>query len=228
MPIEFRCSRCGKLLRTPDGTAGRQAQCPECGTIGAVPGETPSAGSPGETPPEPAGFPPVVDNPMGSSQTAPIGPAFKPALGAGYERSTELYASAAQRVAAPATALTVIGWVTAVLSLLAALFLILCIALVASGAPVREGHALHGEEQVRAIYGCSVYLALTIVWIALSILIMIGARKMRRLEGYGLAMTATIVALVPCIEPCCLLTFPFGIWALTVLSDNAVKAAFRR
>ncbi len=38
MPIEFRCSRCGKLLRTGDGTAGRQAQCPECGTIGTVPG----------------------------------------------------------------------------------------------------------------------------------------------------------------------------------------------
>ena len=37
MPIEFRCSQCGKLLRTGDDTAGRQAQCPECGTISIVP-----------------------------------------------------------------------------------------------------------------------------------------------------------------------------------------------
>ncbi len=37
MPIEFRCTKCGKLLRTPDETGGRQARCPECGTILAIP-----------------------------------------------------------------------------------------------------------------------------------------------------------------------------------------------
>ncbi len=30
MPIEFRCLQCGKLLRTGDDTAGKQAKCPEC------------------------------------------------------------------------------------------------------------------------------------------------------------------------------------------------------
>lgn len=40
MPIEFRCSQCGKLLRTGDDTAGRQAQCPNCGTISVVPDPT--------------------------------------------------------------------------------------------------------------------------------------------------------------------------------------------
>ena len=38
MPIEFRCSQCGKLLRTGDDTAGRQAQCPECGALTGIPG----------------------------------------------------------------------------------------------------------------------------------------------------------------------------------------------
>ena len=37
MSIEFRCSECGKLLRTEDGTVGRQAQCPECGAVSTVP-----------------------------------------------------------------------------------------------------------------------------------------------------------------------------------------------
>ena len=37
MPIEFRCPRCDKLLRTPDGTAGKQTRCPECGAIVPVP-----------------------------------------------------------------------------------------------------------------------------------------------------------------------------------------------
>ena len=40
MPIEFRCTKCGKLLRTPDETAGKQARCPECGTVGMIPAPT--------------------------------------------------------------------------------------------------------------------------------------------------------------------------------------------
>lgn len=37
MPIEFRCIQCGRLLRTPDDTVGRQARCPECGSMTTVP-----------------------------------------------------------------------------------------------------------------------------------------------------------------------------------------------
>ncbi len=37
MPIEFRCERCNKLLRTGDDTAGKQARCPECGAVMPVP-----------------------------------------------------------------------------------------------------------------------------------------------------------------------------------------------
>ena len=39
---------------------------------------------------------------------------------------------------------------------------------------------------------------------------------------------AAIVAMIPRISPCCLLGLPFGIWALVVLSNGTVKAAFRR
>jgi phage FluMu protein Com len=50
MPIEFRCQQCGKLLRTPDETAGRQARCPECGAINVVPagGESTGGGGAGQ------------------------------------------------------------------------------------------------------------------------------------------------------------------------------------
>jgi len=53
MPIEFRCDACNRLLRTGDGTAGRQAKCPDCGAVVTVPDRsvTPSAPqSLGETP----------------------------------------------------------------------------------------------------------------------------------------------------------------------------------
>jgi len=37
MPIEFRCTRCERLLRTPDGSAGQFAVCPECGATAPIP-----------------------------------------------------------------------------------------------------------------------------------------------------------------------------------------------
>lgn len=37
MAIEFRCTVCNRLLSTADDKAGRQANCPECGTRVTVP-----------------------------------------------------------------------------------------------------------------------------------------------------------------------------------------------
>jgi hypothetical protein len=39
-------------------------------------------------------------------------------------------------------------------------------------------------------------------------------------------MTASILALAPCISPCCLVGLPIGIWALVVLSKPEVKSSF--
>jgi phage FluMu protein Com len=37
MPIEFHCTRCNRLLRTEDGTEGKEARCPACGTVVRIP-----------------------------------------------------------------------------------------------------------------------------------------------------------------------------------------------
>ncbi len=37
MPIEFRCTRCNRLLRTNDGTEGKEARCPGCGAVVRIP-----------------------------------------------------------------------------------------------------------------------------------------------------------------------------------------------
>lgn len=47
MPIEFHCTRCGRLLRVPDDAAGQQARCPECGAVMPVSADAP----PGAIPP---------------------------------------------------------------------------------------------------------------------------------------------------------------------------------
>ena len=57
MSIEFRCSGCSKLLRTPDEAAGKKAKCPDCGTILDVPAATPPGRAPDAAGPEPLGQP---------------------------------------------------------------------------------------------------------------------------------------------------------------------------
>ncbi len=66
-----------------------------------------------------------------------------------------------------------------------------------------------------------------VVQIVLGIVVLLGAVRMKRLESYGLAMASAIIAMIPCVSPCCVLGLPFGIWALVVLSDIHVRSAFR-
>ena len=67
MPIEFRCTQCNKLLRTPDDTAGRQAKCPECGALMTVPAVPPGAVGaaipPAQPPPPPDEYVAAHDQP---------------------------------------------------------------------------------------------------------------------------------------------------------------------
>ena len=63
-----------------------------------------------------------------------------------------------------------------------------------------------------------------IVAIIVSSIIIIGSVKMKKLESYGLCMTASILCIVCCV--CCIGIAP-GIWSIVVLSKPEVKAAFR-
>jgi hypothetical protein len=67
----------------------------------------------------------------------------------------------------------------------------------------------------------------TVSSLVIGTLIIYAMLKMRRLESYGLSLTGTILAMLPCISPCCLLGFPLGIWALIVLLEEDVKRYFQ-
>jgi hypothetical protein len=67
-------------------------------------------------------------------------------------------------------------------------------------------------------------LALKIVVGGLSIF---GAVQMRNLQSYGMAMTGSILSMIPCLAPCCISGLPLGIWAIIVLNKPEVKSAFR-
>ncbi len=72
MPIEFRCPECGRLLRTPDDSAGRTAQCPACANTMAIPG------------PEEAGPPPFQQPPAADAERD-VNPYASPAVDAAPE-----------------------------------------------------------------------------------------------------------------------------------------------
>jgi hypothetical protein len=71
------------------------------------------------------------------------------------------------------------------------------------------------------------YIVLGAISVISAILMIVGGIMMLRLRGYGIAVLGSVMALVPCLTPCCFLGIPFGIWALVVLSNAEVKEAFR-
>jgi uncharacterized RDD family membrane protein YckC len=81
--IEFRCSQCGKLLRTGDDTAGKQAKCPSCGAILPVPELMQTAAAPPAPSPPRGGLPnnpfaaesPFSASPFGAAPASPFAPA---------------------------------------------------------------------------------------------------------------------------------------------------------
>jgi len=71
MAIEFRCGPCGRLLRTGDDTAGKQAQCPECGALTRVPA---SAQPPASWAPPLAPLEATASWPPGGAPGSPFAP----------------------------------------------------------------------------------------------------------------------------------------------------------
>jgi MoxR-like ATPase len=90
LPIEFRCTGCGRMLRTAAETAGRQAQCPQCATIVAIPATSDAiAGVPTEgdanlgaaNPPLPVAQPPIIRR-TGAAPSVGLAAPGSPQIGA--------------------------------------------------------------------------------------------------------------------------------------------------
>jgi hypothetical protein len=66
------------------------------------------------------------------------------------------------------------------------------------------------------------------VGLVTSLLILLGGIQMLRLRSYGLAVFSSILVALPCISgsACCCLGEGIGIWALVVLMNPEVRAAF--
>jgi hypothetical protein len=66
------------------------------------------------------------------------------------------------------------------------------------------------------------------IFMVVCIVICHGATQMMRLRSFGLAVAASILAMVNISECCCVLGLPIGIWGLVVLFRPEVRAAFEQ
>jgi hypothetical protein len=60
-----------------------------------------------------------------------------------------------------------------------------------------------------------------------ALVVMIGSIQMLRVRMRGLAVTASVLAMLLVWPGCCLLGLPFGIWSMIVLNQPEVRRAFR-
>ena len=175
MPIEFRCTACDKLLRTPDETAGKQAKCPECGEITQIPVATLAP------PPDAApGSPFSSDVPPPDESTDPENPFQSPTdytVAAGQmwsAGSPELYAYAMTRVSGPAVALIVVGALGLTLQVLGLIGNIIGLAMGGAGA---------GLDMMPLALSGGANIVTGAIGIVLSILVIMGGMQMQAPSG---------------------------------------------
>lgn len=128
--------------------------------------------------------------------------------------------NAAQQVQGPAVGLIV----TAVIGGLWAIFSLLANAL---GMGMAGLDSLTSEyDWAQYAFGGALGIAGALIGLAIAVFLVWVALQMKELRSWTLSVVASVLAMIPCISPCCLLGLPIGIWALVVLLKPEVKAAF--
>lgn len=254
MTIQFRCHACGKLLRVAQDAMGKQARCPECGNIQQVPATSdpgfdaggafpaappvPTSAAAGGYAPAPSNSPPSPVTPGATQQAASYGGTYSPPPGPPYAQApaglpfapTNPYADAPQatnpyaasgsaypggytqasasaKIRPPAIAMLL----TAGLPMLLGLFLMV-IGLIAMA---------DGEDEAIAA------VVVGMISIAVGVVPAFAGLLMLRLQAHGACMTMVVITIVLSMLSSCVPLAGVAIWAVVVLSDSRVRAAFR-
>lgn len=77
------------------------------------------------------------------------------------------------------------------------------------------------DKQIQTVASYAIILVCSFV-------IAFGAVRMKQLNGYGWAVTAAILSVIPCTNGCCCIGTPVGLWALVILFGSDVRLAFAR
>jgi hypothetical protein len=126
---------------------------------------------------------------------------------------------ASDQVSGPSVGLLITGILGAVLS-----FIGLIASLFRPGIESIKAQEFIGEYARIAQGAASV--AFCFVGLLVAGFIIYASLKMKELTQWGLCVAASIIAMIPCISPCCIVGLPIGIWCLVVLTKPEVKTAF--
>lgn len=157
------------------------------------------------------------------SAILPSGPPAPPSFAGAAVPGVDGRAAALSKVSAPAICLIVAGGLTVAFWLLSIILGLLGM----DNMNARAFGANQSPEVQRTMQNMRGPMTVTIRVIGLGIggFLILGGIKMKRLEGYGVCIAASIVALLPC-PLCCLISLPIGVWSLVVLSSADVKNYF--
>lgn len=68
---------------------------------------------------------------------------------------------------------------------------------------------------------------ITVVNLIGTVVMLLASQRMKALQSYTFCIIGSVFAIIPC-SGCCVLSFPFGLWALIVLLNSDVKAGFAK
>lgn len=155
---------------------------------------------------------------------SPAAPSMPPTPGPGAYVDDRRMAT--QAVQGPATGLLITGIICALLGLAG-----IAMSFVGMSAPQPDLSELPEDmrpmiEMLQQFQNPAFAIATNLIGLLVSALIIFASQKLRRLESFPLVVTATILAIIPCLSPCCCIGLPIGIWVLVVIMKPDVKAAF--
>ena len=221
MAITFNCAQCGKSYTLDDSLAGKQAKC-SCGIEMTVPAPSAAPVPPPIAPAAPASpfaagqLPPAAPMP-GQPMPGPYAPPradFAP-----HGRVSDGREEALRRVKMPALLMMITTGI---------MICLYPLALIGNLMNIGAGAQAGGQGGDYMVFEGTFGIISLVVGLIMSIVILIGLRKMMILESYGFSMATMILSMIPCLSPCCIFGLPLGIWGIIVLNDENVKAAFRR
>jgi predicted Zn finger-like uncharacterized protein len=216
MATTIHCPQCSRELRVPDELIGKKVKCPACATtfMASV------AGAEATPPSSPAGY---EEAPAREPPPAPQEGEYEEMPEEDYDRPRRS-SRARERVKGKVMAPAICLMVAAVLGVLAdAANIVISFT---PPPPPQPGMPPWMEEFQKGSHGPTavIFGAGGIIYCAV---IIFASIQMLNMRMWGFALAGAIMSMINCVNLCCCLGLPFGIWALVVLLDQEVKSAFQ-
>jgi hypothetical protein len=216
MAISVSCPSCARQYSVKDEAAGKKFRCKDCGAVVQVPDGGGGGGDEAFSDDYGDPYNPYADDEMAGGGAAPPPMATRRPK----RRSGASRAAAAERTKLPAIFLLIVVS-------LSFLYHVVNLGFYLAGAqPMMLPQAQNPAEELGQKIGMAVGGVLGFVFVIADLVVLWSAICLLRARSYGMALTGSILAVIPCLSPCCFLGIPFGIWSLVVLNDETVKAGF--